>query len=97
MVPVFNMVSDCYDDNAEDRARHLQLLEHLDGSEQPETQDAEGICPECGEPTEVLFEGYCEACRDARQEALNNHNAREAFWNRLTKEQRDFYIKAATK
>lgn len=53
-------------------------------------------CPQCGEETETLHEGYCEECRDERQRALNEHNASFDFWEKCTDAERDFYIRSAT-
>ena len=52
-------------------------------------------CPQCGEETETLHEGYCEECRDERQNALNEHNARFDFWEKCTDAEKDFYIRSA--
>lgn len=34
-------------------------------------------CPQCGEETETLHEGFCEDCRKQNQEALDEHN----YWH----------------
>jgi hypothetical protein len=52
-------------------------------------------CPQCGEPTERLCEGYCEPCRDANQAALDEHHARADWWASLTDRQRDAQIRDA--
>lgn len=52
-------------------------------------------CPQCGEKTETLYEGYCEECRDERQNALNEHNAMFDFWEKCTDAEKDFYIRSA--
>lgn len=49
-------------------------------------------CPQCGEETETLHEGYCEECRDERQRALNEHNASFDFWEKCTDAERSFYF-----
>ncbi len=51
------------------------------------------ICPQCGENTENLNEGYCDICHDYNQEQLNLHNAQYTFWNSLTDNERNYYIK----
>ena len=52
-------------------------------------------CPQCGEETETLHEGYCEECLNERQSALNEHNARFDFWEKCTDTEKDFYIRSA--
>lgn len=54
-------------------------------------------CPQCGEPTERLHEGYCKPCCDANQAALDLHNAEVDHWRCLTDRQRDNAIKAAVR
>ena len=41
-------------------------------------------CPQCGEDTPTLHEGYCEDCRKDRQTALDAHNAEHDAWVRMT-------------
>jgi len=57
--------------------------------------DAPFDCPACGEPTEVLVEGYCEECRDERQRELDEHNASYDRWQGMTDAQRDAEIRGA--
>ncbi len=45
-------------------------------------------CPQCGEPTEELHEGYCEQCCHNNQQALDDFNREQDRWKRLTDEQR---------
>jgi hypothetical protein len=54
-------------------------------------------CPQCGDPTERLFEGYCEPCCTANQAALDEHNARFDWWESLTDRQRGDEIMRACK
>lgn len=54
-------------------------------------------CPQCGEQTEKLFEGYCELCRDDNQRALDLHNARYDRWQRMTDRERADEIKRAAR
>lgn len=53
------------------------------------------ICPQCGDDTETLHEGYCERCRTANQLELNGHIAQVEAWDRLTDEERRARIRAA--
>lgn len=55
------------------------------------------LCPQCGEPTEMLCEGYCQDCRDERQAALDEHIARFDWWEGLTDPQRGEQIRRATR
>jgi arginyl-tRNA synthetase len=52
-------------------------------------------CPQCGEETDTLHEGYCEACCSANQSALDTHNAQFDIWNQMTELQRDLAIRNA--
>jgi len=54
------------------------------------------VCPQCGDPTEALHEGYCEPCRDANQNALDLHNAEYDRWQGMTDRQRADEIKCAS-
>ena len=54
-------------------------------------------CPQCGEQTMALFEGYCCRCRDENQATLDAHNASFDQWERMTDAQRDAAIKRATR
>ena len=53
------------------------------------------ICPDCGEPTEALYEGYCESCRDERQRELDEWNAAHDAWSDMSDAQRDRAIRRA--
>ena len=52
-------------------------------------------CPQCGEGTDTLYEGFCEVCRDENQSRLNQHNAEYDYWNSLTNGEQDRQIKEA--
>lgn len=52
-------------------------------------------CPQCGDDTLELHEGYCEECCCANQRALDQHNAEYNRWQRMTDAQRDAAIKFA--
>ncbi len=54
-------------------------------------------CPQCGEQTMTLFEGYCCTCRDQNQAALDAHNLAYDQWERMTAEQRDAAIRFASR
>lgn len=54
-------------------------------------------CPQCGEQTFNLHEGYCKSCYEDNQRSLDAHNAAFDRWERLTVSQRDAEIKAATR
>ena len=54
-------------------------------------------CPQCGEDTETLHEGYCAECCDGNQRRLDAHNAGFDRWERMTDAQRDEEIKAAAR
>jgi len=45
-------------------------------------------CPQCGDHTEQLHEGYCEECCKNNQNILNDFNLRLKWWDGLTDEQR---------
>lgn len=53
-------------------------------------------CPQCGEPTPELHEGYCEECCNENQRRLDQHNADYYRWQRMTDDQRDAAIKFAS-
>ena len=53
-------------------------------------------CPQCGEETEELFEGYCIYCRDQNQLELDSHNAQYDYWQSLSNEQRAEQIRKAS-
>jgi len=50
-------------------------------------------CPQCGEETETLHEGYCKECCEYNQKVLNDFNFRYDFWNSLTDNEKDHFIK----
>jgi len=52
-------------------------------------------CPQCGDETETLHEGYCEFCCHENQEQLDHHNAGYDRWQSLTGQQREDAIKRA--
>ena len=52
-------------------------------------------CPQCGEPTDQFYEGYCETCCEQNQRELDEHNASYDRWHGLSDEQRDLEIKRA--
>jgi hypothetical protein len=54
-------------------------------------------CPQCGEDTPELHEGYCEDCCASNQNALDLHNAGFDRWNRLSAEQRVNEIREAAR
>jgi len=54
-------------------------------------------CPQCGEDTERLHEGYCEDCFNERQSELLLHNARFDWWESLSDKERDAQIKWAAR
>lgn len=60
-----------------------------------EHHEPEFYCPQCGEDTERLHEGYCQECHDDRQARLHDHNFRFNRWQKLSEKQRDAEIKAA--
>ena len=54
-------------------------------------------CPQCGEPTPELHEGYCAECCSDNQRRLDAHNAAHVEWMRMTDVQRDAQIRDAIK
>lgn len=50
-------------------------------------------CPQCGESTETLHEGYCADCCAENQVALDKHNAEFYAWQNMTDLQRDKAIR----
>lgn len=52
-------------------------------------------CPQCGEPTETLHEGYCHDCCEQNQRELDEHNFRHDWWGGLTAAEREAHIKNA--
>lgn len=45
-------------------------------------------CPQCGEPTETLHEGYCADCCTGNQARLDAHNAQFDAWEKMTDQER---------
>ena len=45
-------------------------------------------CPQCGEPTETLHEGYCEDCCRDNQAALDAHNRAFDRWEKMSDNER---------
>ena len=54
-------------------------------------------CPQCGEPTNELHEGFCEECYQQNQVELDLHNAEYDHWNRMSFEEREEAIKRSYK
>lgn len=52
-------------------------------------------CPQCGETTPELHEGYCRDCCEDNQAALDKHNAQYDAWQAMTDAQRDAAVKRA--
>jgi len=52
-------------------------------------------CTQCGEETEIFYEGYCRACSDMNQAELDDHNHNYDRWQRLSDSQKDSEIKQA--
>jgi len=52
-------------------------------------------CPQCGEDTETLDEGYCEPCRVDNQQRLDKHNFEFDQWQKMNDKERDEAIKMA--
>ncbi len=50
-------------------------------------------CPQCGSDCFELYDGYCQPCRDERQQQLDDHNFRFSEWERLTADQKEQRIK----
>ena len=57
--------------------------------------DEQFDCPQCGDHTESLHEGYCEACCTSNQAALDDHNHQHDRWALLSSTERDAEIKRA--
>lgn len=72
-------------------SRHDRLVS--DCSEEDMT--SEYCCPQCGELTEELHEGYCAYCCEQNQRELDLHSASFDRWERITDSERDAEIKAA--
>lgn len=54
-------------------------------------------CPQCGDATPELHEGYCRTCCESNQAALDRHNFEYDRWQEMTHEERDVVIKRASK
>lgn len=52
-------------------------------------------CPQCGQDTPELHEGYCTECCEDNQRRLDAHNASFTEWQRLTDVQREARINDA--
>lgn len=52
-------------------------------------------CPQCGEPTEELHEGYCKECCDENNAALFQHNFNYDRWAHMSDSERDSEIRRA--
>lgn len=52
-------------------------------------------CPQCGESTIELHEGYCAECCTDNQRALDLHNAEYDRWQNMTDNQRKASVRAA--
>jgi hypothetical protein len=50
-------------------------------------------CPQCGEETPALHEGYCLQCCSDNQASLDSHNFQLDRWNSMNDSQRDAEIK----
>ena len=59
------------------------------------SRDTPYDCPQCGEPTETIHEGYCAECCADNQAALDQHNAAFVAWQNMTDVQRDKAIRRA--
>lgn len=53
------------------------------------------VCPQCGESTDELHEGYCRYCCEETQRRLDAHNSEYQRWQSMTGEQRTVAIRAA--
>lgn len=54
-------------------------------------------CPQCGEATPALQEGYCPECCANNQAALDVHNSNFDRWERISDSQRSAEIENATR
>lgn len=54
-------------------------------------------CPQCGEGTPELHEGYCAECCHDNQQRLDAHNAHFDAWERMSPAQRDARIRDAVR
>jgi ribosomal protein L37E len=55
------------------------------------------FCPQCGEDTPDLHEGYCRECCDDNQRRLDRHNAEHDAWQAKTSAERDAAIRDAVR
>jgi len=53
------------------------------------------ICPQCGEATDALHEGYCAECCADNQMGLDQHNARCDWWGNMTDSERHAVMRRA--
>jgi len=59
-------------------------------------EKVEGLtCPQCGEDTPTLHEGYCAECCADNQRAIDLHNYSVDRWATLTYRQREDEIRDA--
>lgn len=54
-------------------------------------------CPQCGETTEALYEGYCEECCENNQRELDDHNASFDRWQAMSDQERGDKIRQASR
>ena len=54
-------------------------------------------CPQCGEATEALHEGYCADCCADNQARLDAHKVSHDRWALMTNDERDREIRWATR
>ena len=47
-----------------------------------------GNCPQCGEPTDTLYEGVCEECRGENQGRLAEFQRMFERWEGLTEKEK---------
>lgn len=79
--------------------RGLRTMSDQEHQNRAARSDLEGVvrhelhCPQCGEPTEELHEGYCEECCNQNQAELDRHNAEYDHWNRMNAERREEEIR----
>lgn len=76
---------------------HCEDDSTFDAEGRPLCDDCRKECPQCGEATGILKEGYCVSCCDANQAALDLHNQQNRQWNSMTDSQRESAIRDATK
>ena len=61
------------------------------------TASEKWACPECGELTDRLCEGFCETCWEYRQAMLDFHNLQFDRWQKLSSSDRESEIKWASR